>query len=72
MAFLTRLQQDLVRNAPDYELTTEEAKWECGLTKGDSTKMHQLRLHYIKEIAISEFNLHKENYTNVGFGWLLA
>nr|GLL27094.1 uncharacterized protein LOC109154777 isoform X2 [Ipomoea trifida] len=35
------------------------SKWDCGLTKGDTAKLRQLMLHYMKEITTSEFNLHR-------------
>ncbi|XP_031128889.1 uncharacterized protein LOC116030714 [Ipomoea triloba] len=34
-------------------------KWECGLGKGETTKLHQLRLHYMKELVILVFTAHK-------------
>nr|GMD29287.1 zinc finger BED domain-containing protein RICESLEEPER 2-like [Ipomoea batatas] len=35
------------------------SKWVCGLTKGDTAKLQQHRLHYMKEITTSEYNLHR-------------
>nr|GMC77658.1 zinc finger BED domain-containing protein RICESLEEPER 2-like [Ipomoea batatas] len=34
------------------------SKWECGLVKGETDKLHQLRLNYMKDLAVSGFNVH--------------
>nr|GMC60562.1 zinc finger BED domain-containing protein RICESLEEPER 2-like [Ipomoea batatas] len=34
-------------------------KWDCGLTKGDTSKLHKLRLQYMKDIVVSEYNAHR-------------
>nr|GMC88985.1 uncharacterized protein LOC109168900 [Ipomoea batatas] len=38
-------------------------QWNCGLVKGDQSMLHKLRLRYMKELAVSEYNIH--NATNV-------
>ncbi|XP_019158047.1 PREDICTED: uncharacterized protein LOC109154777 isoform X2 [Ipomoea nil] len=35
------------------------ARWRCGLTKGNVAQLKKLMLRYMKELATSEFNLHK-------------
>nr|GMD59520.1 zinc finger BED domain-containing protein RICESLEEPER 2-like [Ipomoea batatas] len=32
---------------------------DCGLVKGDYSMLRKLRLQYIKELTVSEFNLHR-------------
>nr|GMD04300.1 zinc finger BED domain-containing protein RICESLEEPER 2-like [Ipomoea batatas] len=33
--------------------------WDCSLVKGDYNTLHKLRLQYMKEVAVSEYNLHR-------------
>nr|GLL44949.1 uncharacterized protein LOC109146919 [Ipomoea trifida] len=35
------------------------SNWDCGLVKGDYSTLHKLRLQYMKEVAVSEYNLHR-------------
>nr|GMD36179.1 E3 ubiquitin-protein ligase MBR2-like [Ipomoea batatas] len=33
-------------------------KWDCGLIKGDTSELHKLRMRFMKELSISEYNIH--------------
>nr|GMC54185.1 zinc finger BED domain-containing protein RICESLEEPER 2-like [Ipomoea batatas] len=33
--------------------------WECGLVKGDSGMLNKFRLQYMKDLVLSEYNLHR-------------
>nr|GMD17546.1 uncharacterized protein LOC109193148 isoform X2 [Ipomoea batatas] len=34
--------------------------WDCGLVKGDFTMLHKLRLQYMKDLVLSEYNLYRD------------
>nr|GMD60667.1 zinc finger BED domain-containing protein RICESLEEPER 2-like [Ipomoea batatas] len=34
-------------------------KWDCGLIKGDISELHELRMRFMKELSISEYNIHR-------------
>lgn len=33
--------------------------WDCGLVKEEYSTLHKLRLQYMKELVVSEYNLHR-------------
>nr|GMC82812.1 zinc finger BED domain-containing protein RICESLEEPER 2-like [Ipomoea batatas] len=33
--------------------------WDCGLVKGEYSMLHKLRLQYMKDLVLSEYNLHR-------------
>jgi len=35
------------------------SRWDCGIVKGDSAILHKLHLQYMKDLVVSEYNLHR-------------
>nr|GMD57236.1 zinc finger BED domain-containing protein RICESLEEPER 2-like [Ipomoea batatas] len=48
----------LMRHMETY-LGQRISNWDCGLIKGDTLKLHKLRMRYMKELSIFEFSIHK-------------
>nr|GMD54437.1 GATA transcription factor 1-like [Ipomoea batatas] len=48
----------LMRHMETY-LGQRISNWDCGLVKGDTLKLHKLRMRYMKELSIFEFSIHK-------------
>nr|GLL29591.1 uncharacterized protein LOC109153589 [Ipomoea trifida]GME10347.1 zinc finger BED domain-containing protein RICESLEEPER 2-like [Ipomoea batatas] len=48
----------LMRHMETY-LSQGVKKWDYRLVKGDASELHKLRMRFIKELSISEYNIHR-------------
>jgi len=47
-------------------------KWDCGLVKGDTKELHKVRMMFMKELAISEYNIHRSRNLSRAYQYINA
>nr|GME13353.1 zinc finger BED domain-containing protein RICESLEEPER 2-like [Ipomoea batatas] len=47
-------------------------KWDCGLVKGGTSKLHKLRIRFMKDLAISEYNIHRSRNLSRAYQYINA